>query len=323
MSQSNRDGKRVARERMAAERQRQQLKDRRRRQLSIIAGVVVVILVVVGIGLGVSLSHDGSKGSGDQATGTKGASTPFAAPKGAVVDKYFNESKKPTAIPYGSATAPVTMTVIEDFRCPVCQEFEQTLGSVYSAYVQEGKLRVLYHPVRLIDSNHPGTTGSMLAGSAAACAQDEGKFYQFHTALFAGQPNENSDPWAKPAALLAIAKKVPGLITPAFTQCVNTGKYEGFVQQNWDDFQKFTSNIATPTLLLNGKQLQPSGTTAAQQIQSFENALQNAGAGAPPASLKNAATASPSASASATATPSSGSTPSSTEPTSTPSATNS
>jgi protein-disulfide isomerase len=244
MSQANREGKRAARERLAYERELQRRRGRRRRQYTVIGAVLGVIILAVGIGVGVALSN-------------KTTTYAFAAPSGAVVDKYSDASGKAEAIAYGSASAPVTMTVYEDFRCPYCQILETQASSVYKSYVSSGKVRVLFHIVTLIDSNDGGS-GSLEAGNAAACAQQAGKFDAYHDILYQNQPSETTDSYSSTATLISLAKKVSGLDTPTFESCVKNGTYKGLVQQNWNDFQKIFSSPGTPTVLLNGTQVQDS-----------------------------------------------------------------
>jgi len=242
MSQRNVEKKRSARERVAAERLAAQQRGRRRRQYAVIAAVVVLLGVATGVGIAVSASS-----SKPQA---------YAVPSdGSVVaDKYADPANKPTALAYGSASAPHTLTVFEDFRCPFCRGLETGSASVYKSYVASGTLRVLFHPVTLIDANDPGSSGSLWSGAASVCAATAGKFDEYHDALFADQPDESVDGYKDPAKLISVAKQVPGLDTPAFESCVTSGTYKGLVQQNMADYNALRLG-GTPTLMLDGKQL--------------------------------------------------------------------
>src|SRR4051794_8777091 len=108
MSQSNREGKKTARERVAAERLRQQKAARRRKQYTISGVVVAVIAIAGGVGVAVSI---------------KDKPKVIASPVGAVADP-ITKSTDLLGIQVGSLNAPVKMTVFEDFRCPVCKEAE-------------------------------------------------------------------------------------------------------------------------------------------------------------------------------------------------------
>jgi protein-disulfide isomerase len=247
MSKSNRDGKSLARERIAAAQAAQRRSERRRRQL-ITAGVaVVVIAAIVGIGVGVKLS--------------KSTAAAFTAPTGAAVDTYVNaatHTNDATGILYGSPDAKVTMTVFEDVRCPFCDIFELGARDTYKKYVDAGEVKVYFHLVKLIDENDQSTgqnaSGSRTGGSALACAQNAGQFDAYHDLLYDNQPPETTDPWSDPSALITLAKQVPGLDTPTFESCVKNVTYGGFVDQNWADFNTLKLS-GTPTVEIDGTAL--------------------------------------------------------------------
>ncbi|MCD0481573.1 DsbA family protein [Streptacidiphilus sp. ASG 303] len=235
MSEKNRDGKRSARERLAAERQAQEDRARRKRKLVVLGSVVAVVAVAVGVGVAVQSRRSQPE-------------TPVAAPSGAVGDRKL-------VIPDGAANAPATLTVYEDPRCPACQLFEKAFRPTVDRLKDEGKIVANYHIVSFID-RHDSGTGSKNGANALACAQDAGRFRAYHNVLYANQPPETEDPWSNRGALISLAGKVPGLDTPAFRACVNGNTYGGWVSAVQQDFDKsgFTS---TPTVLLNGESVFP------------------------------------------------------------------
>lgn len=247
MSKTNRDSKRIARERVAAAQAAQRRRELRRRQMITAAVVGVVILAIVGIGVGVKLSRN--------------SNAAFTAPTGAAVDPYINtktHSNDATGILYGSPDAKVTMTVFEDVRCPFCDIFELGARDTYKKYVDAGEVKVYFHLVKLIDENDASSgenaSGSRNGGSALACAQNAGMFDTYHDVLYDNQPVETSDPWSDPSALIALAKKVPGLDTQTFESCVKKVAYGGFVDQNWTDFNALKLS-GTPTVEIDGTAL--------------------------------------------------------------------
>lgn len=249
MSNANQAGKRSARERMVAAQAADRTKTRRKRQMLTAGIAVVVIGAIVGIGVGVKSS------SADSSTAA------FVAPTGAVIDPEVNaqtHTNDPTAILYGSADARVTMTVYEDVRCPFCDIFEVGTNSVYKKYVDAGEIKIMFHEVKLIDVNDQSAgeeaSGSRNGGSALACAQNAGLFDDYHDVLFDNQPEETTDPWSDPSALITLAKQVPGLDTPTFESCVKNVAYGGFVDQNWTDFNTLKFQ-GTPTVEIDGSAL--------------------------------------------------------------------
>ncbi|GAA0485231.1 DsbA family protein [Streptomyces olivaceiscleroticus] len=222
-----------ARERLQAQRDKEKARARRGRQAKVAAVVVAVLAVAAGIAI--------------WATSTGGdKSTPIAAPKGAT------GGDKPM-VTVGRKSAPSTLQVWEDFRCPACKQFETGFRSTLHELQDNGQLRTDYHLALLIDGNMGGK-GSLNAGNAALCAQDAGKFRDYHDVLFTNQPGEQQDRYKDKNYLIELAGKVPGLVTEDFRSCVHDGKYNGFVQKSHEAFQSGGFQ-GTPTVKLNGKDL--------------------------------------------------------------------
>ncbi|OIJ69105.1 DsbA family protein [Streptomyces mangrovisoli] len=255
MSEKNRDGKRNARDRLAVEREKQRAADRRRRTLIVGASVVCVLGLAAVIGI---VAANSGKDSGSTASG------PVVAPSGA-------QGKDSLAIPVGKDSAKSTLTVWEDFRCPACKAFETTYRPTIHELTDSGQMRVEYHLVTLIDGNLGGS-GSKRAANAAACAQDAGKFRDYHDVLYENQPEETDDAYSSNAKLIELAGKVPGLVTPTFRACVNDGTHDSWVAKSNKAFQSGGFS-GTPTVLLNGKNIyQDSTLTPAKLKQMVEEA---------------------------------------------------
>jgi protein-disulfide isomerase len=80
----------------------------------------------------------------------------------------------------GSASAPVTIVVFSDFQCPFCSKAEETVKQVEAAY--PGKIRYVFKNNPLPFHDH-----ARLAAKAALAASEQGKFWEFHDALYAHQ----------------------------------------------------------------------------------------------------------------------------------------
>ncbi|MFJ6729175.1 thioredoxin domain-containing protein [Streptomyces sp. NPDC091281] len=249
MSEKNRDGKRTARERLAVEREKQKAGERRRRTLIVAASVVGVLglAAVIGVVAANSGKDDSAKDAG-----------PVVAPSGA-------QGKDALAIPVGEEGAKSTLTVWEDFRCPACKGFEDAYRSTIHELTAAGKLKVDYHLATIIDGNMGGS-GSRKAANAAACAQDVGKFPEYHDVLYQNQPEETDDAFAENAELFDLAKKVDGLDTPAFRTCVEDGTHDSWVAKSNEAFRTggFTG---TPTVLFNGKNIYADQTMTPQKLK--------------------------------------------------------
>ncbi len=148
-------------------------------------------------------------------------------------------------------TAKVKVDIYEDFRCPNCRNFEAVNNSYVNGLVRAGKIQAVYHPMHFIASD------SQLTAAAVACAADQGKFLEMHTALYVNQPTsaqmaENSPYWSN-AQLILLGHSV-GITSKAYDTCVTGGKY-----LNWTDSintDAASKNInATPTVIVDGKTL--------------------------------------------------------------------
>jgi protein-disulfide isomerase len=273
---SRKEQKAANRERLRQEMERRRQRARRNRLLIITAGALVLVVAVVAVGITV-LNHQ-------EANARKGGT-----PKNAVANGL--------AVQVGKASAPATLTVYEDFRCPACKQFELGANGVpgYNATIEklesEGKLKVQYHIASLIDANNPGTNGSKIAGNAAACASDisADKFRAYHDVLYRNQPDERTDAFTTDK-VLSLAKQVPGLgDDKTFTSCVQNDWYRGWLQKVQSQFDtRFNGRVATPSLLLNDK-VMLGGTV--QQLpaematpQAFEKTVNSMAAGKDPSS---------------------------------------
>ncbi|MFD7920344.1 DsbA family protein [Streptomyces sp. NPDC059740] len=234
MSENKHNEKSSARQRLQEQREKEKARARRGRQLKV-AGAVVAVLAIAGGIAAWSASRGGNGEGGD-----------FAMAKGT------SDGDKP-AVPVGQAQAPATLQVWEDFRCPACRQFEVQFRDVVHELVDSGQLRVDYHLATIIDNNTSGT-GSLNAGNAALCAQDQGRFRDYHDVLYANQPDERQDTFADKKYLVKLAGKVPGLGTGRFRNCVEHGTYNAFVTKSAKAFSS-SGFSGTPTILLNGKNL--------------------------------------------------------------------
>ena len=105
----------------------------------------------------------------------------------------------------GAKDAPVTIVEFTDFQCPYCKASEATLKQLRDKYGD--KIRLVH-----MDFPLPFHAHSLDAAKAARCANDQGKFWQFHDSLFANQSK------MAPADLKATAKTL-GMNSTQFDAC--------------------------------------------------------------------------------------------------------
>ncbi|MEZ0093110.1 DsbA family protein [Streptacidiphilus sp. EB129] len=280
MSQKNNGDRRSARERMQEERVAQEAKTRKLRQLAITGTVLVVVVIVVVIAVLVQNSRTSSYSASQAPAGTIGTNN--------------------LVIPVGASNAPTTMDVYEDPRCPACGEFEKDFHTTVNQLLAQGKIVAHYHVVSFID-RHDNGQGSKNGANALACAQNVGKFHDYHDVLYANQPDETVDAWADRSKLIALAKQVPGLDTPTFESCVNGNSFGAWVTAVQTDFDK-SGFSSTPTILLNGTSAYPTYNGADISPASLVSWVDAANKGKPLGTV-------PAASAAALASPTAGNSP--------------
>lgn len=88
--------------------------------------------------------------------------------------------------PQGQTGAKVTLIEFSDYQCPFCERhFTQTEGQIKKEYIDTGKVKFYYRDFPL-SQIHPG---AQKAAEAARCADDQGKYWQYHDAIFQNQQN--------------------------------------------------------------------------------------------------------------------------------------
>ena len=141
----------------------------------------------------------------------------------------------------GAANAPVTMIEFSDFQCPFCGRFfEDAYPQIKKDYIDTGKVQLIFRNFPLT-SIHPN---AQPAAEAAECADEQGKFWQYHDQLFTNQAMlsvENYKQWAKDL----------GLDTKKFNDCVDTHKYASKVSKDESDGQAAGVD-GTPAFFVNG-----------------------------------------------------------------------
>jgi protein-disulfide isomerase len=125
-----------------------------------------------------------------------------------------------------------------DFECPFCQKFQPVLKQVLTQF--DGKVKHVWKDFPL-----PMHQNAMTAAIAARCAQEQGRFWEYHDVLFANQHA------LAPADLKRHASAV-NLNLRAFNACLDGGKYRNQVHAALKDASAYTVP-ATPTVFINGR----------------------------------------------------------------------
>ena len=167
-----------------------------------------------------------------------------------------------TALPVlGQTDAPVTLVVIEDFKCPACRTFEQgVMPQLVSQYVDTGKLKVasLTWPFLAKARNLP-TDDSLLAAEAAGCVQDQlgsAGYFEFKKVLFGNQEDETTV-WATKDKLKTLASGLEKLDQLDFITCLDSDAARQSVQAQQQQIRA-AGVTSTPSVFVNGQMVTPS-----------------------------------------------------------------
>src|SRR5215208_4674293 len=172
----------------------------------------------------------------------------------------------PDGLSLGDANVPVTIDVFEDFQCPACQRFTESIEPlVIENLVATGKARYVSHNYSFLDGNGAGDGGeSDQAANASMCANEQGKFWEMHGTLYANWNGENQGAFSD-RRLQAMAESI-GLDLDAFNACFSANKYEAEIQADYELGNEMGVS-GTPTVFVNGSLVgQPSKIASYEEI---------------------------------------------------------
>jgi protein-disulfide isomerase len=177
----------------------------------------------------------------------------------------------------GNPNAPVTIEVFEDFQCPSCKGYTETIEKQLSesSYISGGQVYYVFRQFPFIDSNSI-TKESHQAANASMCAMEQGRFWDYHDILFTNQSGENQGSF-NDKRLQAFAESL-GLDMTAFNKCFNANTYSTQIQ---DDYQigRNYGVTGTPTVFLNGTLVTPGQVPTYDQLKAAIDAALAGGGG--------------------------------------------
>ncbi len=138
----------------------------------------------------------------------------------------------------GPTSAPVTIVEFSDFQCPFCSRLKPEIEQVKAKYGD--KVRIVFRQFPLAMHQN-----AQKAAEAALCANDQGKFWQMHDAMF------NDQSGLTPEGLKAKAKTI-GLNSQTFDACLDADKHTKDIQA--DMAAGSAAGVqGTPAMFVNGR----------------------------------------------------------------------
>lgn len=174
----------------------------------------------------------------------------------------------------GSPSAPVEIVEFADFECPACGKFA-TLQEpdVRARIVDKGlaRLRFYYFPLDMHKN-------AWAASHAAACANDQGKFWEMHDRIFMGQLEWNGQATKRPKGVFEKYAREIGLDLATWESCYDSEKHRAQIQAQFDEGIRRKVN-STPTFII-GSRMFPSMLTYDQIKAYVDTATMEAAAAA-------------------------------------------
>jgi protein-disulfide isomerase len=148
----------------------------------------------------------------------------------------------------GSAAAPVTIDLYEDFQCPVCLSWGRNVfPSLVRNELAAGTVKIQYHGFEFLGQE------SMDAGRAAWAADKQGRFWDMWATIYANQGlHENGGAFSRDR-LFAMAEAL-GLDANRFKADFDSAEATKYIADGVADAAR-AGVTATPTLMIGGAAL--------------------------------------------------------------------
>jgi protein-disulfide isomerase len=171
----------------------------------------------------------------------------------------------------GDVTAPARIEVFEDFQCPSCIRYSNEIEPlILEKLVATGKAYYIFQNYAFIDTNSAAKE-SQGAANASLCANEQGKFWEYHDVLFANWNGENQGAFtANHLVEFADALK---LNVEDFQACVDENRYAAEVKASFENGVAMGVN-GTPSVFVNGVIIAPGYIPSFEEIAAAVEAAQ-------------------------------------------------
>lgn len=184
------------------------------------------------------------------------------------------ELSRVQGISIGSADAPVVIYEFADFQCPGCGDFATfTAPLVKERLVETGQVRFVYYDFPL-----PQHRNAFLAARAARCANEQGRFWDYHDILYGRQAR-----WSlmgNPVDFFVDLADELDLDDDAFEACLRSDRHQEEVSRSLQLGQMLGVR-STPTLFVNMKRIDQQTIPSFADVQRYVEAEMGAAAAAP------------------------------------------
>jgi protein-disulfide isomerase len=214
--------------------QRQRRKRQQRKNTFLMVGGIVLILVLLGVS---PYIVNALKPVGEVNTVTK-------------IERPMVDGRA-----MGDPQAPVVVEVFEDFQCPRCKDYSDTVEKslLESDYITSGQVYYVFRHYPFIDRNS-ASQESHQAANASMCAADQDAFWDYHDMLFVNWNGENQGAFVD-KRLTAFAETL-GLDMEKFNTCFKANTFKSEIDSDYDLGLRYGVQ-GTPTVFVNGTSVTP------------------------------------------------------------------
>jgi protein-disulfide isomerase len=148
----------------------------------------------------------------------------------------------------GNPDAPVQVLEFADFECPGCGYYASVTGpDVMKRLVETGEVSFRFFDFPL--DMHPN---AIPAHNAAHCANEQGKFWEMHDLIFAGQFEWNTQATKNPKKLFKGYAQNAGLDVAKWEECFDSERMLPQILANRQEGARLRVN-STPTFIIGGR----------------------------------------------------------------------
>ena len=143
----------------------------------------------------------------------------------------------------GSESAPVTIVEFGDYQCEACYLwFHTTRSTLIDNYIETGKAKLVFVDLPFLGRDSPK------AAHASYCAEDQEKYWEYHSMLYTFQDGPPDSGWADRDRLNAFAFSLD-MNMDEFNECMDSSKYKQRVKANYNEAVKNDAK-STPTFII-------------------------------------------------------------------------
>ena len=168
----------------------------------------------------------------------------------------------------GDPDAPITIVEFGDYQCHQCYNwFHNTKPAIFEEYIDTGKANLVFVDMAFLGRDSP------VAAQATYCAEDQGKYWEYHDILYQSQEAQIDNGWANKERLKAFAFSL-GLDMELFDSCLDSNKYQKRVQSNVSEARSFGVS-GTPTFVIVAPNGQEQKLVGAQPYSVFQQVIES------------------------------------------------